>query len=67
MRNLIRRGYAHNTLDDLRGFAHKEIAARLAIAPKTVEFHKTQIMQRLGVNSVAQLIKYALDSGIVGP
>jgi DNA-binding NarL/FixJ family response regulator len=49
------------------GHTAKEVAHMLVISVKTVEFHKTQIMQRLGVNSVAQLIKYALDSGIVGP
>ena len=49
------------------GHTAKEVAHMLVISVKTVEFHKTQIMQRLGGNSVAQLIKYALDSGIVGP
>jgi len=67
MRNLIRRGYAHNTLDDLRGFAHKEIAARLAIAPKTVEFHKTRIKKRLDVSGVAGMVRYAIRTGLLEP
>ncbi len=48
------------------GNTAKEIAHVMGISVKTVEFHKTQIMQRLGVGCVAQLIKYALDSGIIG-
>jgi DNA-binding NarL/FixJ family response regulator len=47
------------------GNTAKEIAHVMGISVKTVEFHKTQIMQRLGIGSVAQLIKYALDSGII--
>jgi DNA-binding NarL/FixJ family response regulator len=48
------------------GRAAKEIAAALRISVKTVEFHKSGIMQRLGIYSTAELTRYALDHGIAG-
>jgi DNA-binding NarL/FixJ family response regulator len=46
------------------GHSAKEIAAHLAIAVKTAQFHKTSIMTRLGIHTTAELIKYAIDHGI---
>jgi DNA-binding NarL/FixJ family response regulator len=43
----------------------KEIAAVLNISPKTVEFHKSGIMEALGVRTTAELTRYALEHGIV--
>lgn len=42
------------------GHAHKEIAHRLGISPRTVEFHKNRISEKLGVRSTAELTAYAL-------
>jgi DNA-binding NarL/FixJ family response regulator len=42
----------------------REIAALLYISPKTVEFHRRQIMDKLGVSSFADLIKYAIREGL---
>ena len=47
------------------GLTAKEIADRLKISVKTVEFHKTRIMRTLRVRSVAQLTRYAVSSGLV--
>ena len=47
------------------GKAVKEIAAALAIAPKTVEFHKTAIMRVLSLHTTADLTKYAVKHGLV--
>jgi DNA-binding NarL/FixJ family response regulator len=44
----------------------KEIAAILNISRKTVAFHKSNVMQRLGIHTTAELTKYALDHGIIG-
>lgn len=44
----------------------KEIAAVLNISVKTVEFHKTSIAQSLGLRTTAEMIRYALERGIVG-
>jgi len=48
------------------GKTAKEIAATLNISTKTVEFHKTSIMDALGMRTIAQLTRYALDHKIVG-
>jgi len=45
-----------------QGLHAKEIAARLRISPRTVEVHKTRIMQKLGVRNVAELVRFALSS-----
>jgi DNA-binding NarL/FixJ family response regulator len=43
----------------------KEIAKTLGISPKTVETHKYNIMEKLGVNSVAELTKIALKKDLI--
>jgi DNA-binding NarL/FixJ family response regulator len=48
-----------------RGLSNKEIARELAISPKTVEFHRGQLMQRLGLHDVAGLTRYAVRAGLV--
>jgi RNA polymerase sigma factor (sigma-70 family) len=35
----------------------KEIAAALGISPRTVEVHKTRIMEKLGVRNIAELVR----------
>jgi DNA-binding NarL/FixJ family response regulator len=47
------------------GCTAKEIANRLNITSRTVEFHKAQIMDHLNLKTTADLIKYALTHGIV--
>lgn len=47
------------------GKSGKEIASLLAISIRTVEFHKYKLMESLGLHSVAELVRYALDQGIV--
>jgi DNA-binding NarL/FixJ family response regulator len=46
------------------GRSAKEIAKSLSISVKTAQFHKTTIMQKLGIHSTAELTKYAIDHGI---
>ena len=45
----------------------REIAARLVITTKTVEFHKTRIKKRLGVNGIAGMVRYAIRIGLLAP
>ncbi len=45
-----------------QGLHAKEIGARLKISPRTVEVHKTRIMQKLGVRNIAELVRFALSS-----
>ncbi len=47
------------------GRSGKEIAESLSISVKTAQFHRTTIMQKLGVHSTAELTKYAIDHGII--
>jgi DNA-binding NarL/FixJ family response regulator len=47
------------------GRSAKEVAAILEISPRTVEFHKYQIMQTHGVHSNAELVHFAIKHGIV--
>jgi RNA polymerase sigma factor (sigma-70 family) len=46
-----------------RGLHAKEIAAKLGISPRTVEVHKTRIMEKLEVRNVAELVRFALAAG----
>jgi DNA-binding NarL/FixJ family response regulator len=46
------------------GHSAKVIAARLGISARTVEFHKYSMMELLGVSSSADLIRFALRSGV---
>jgi DNA-binding NarL/FixJ family response regulator len=45
------------------GYTNKEISSALSITVKTVESHKTKIMQRLGITSRAGLVRFAMLQG----
>lgn len=47
------------------GNSTREIAARLTISIKTVETHRAQIMERLGVSEVASLVRFAIRTGLI--
>ncbi len=47
------------------GLTSHEIAKRLFISSKTVETHKYNLMDKLGVSSVAQLTKIAAKKGLI--
>ena len=47
------------------GRSAKEIAATLAISPRTVEFHKYQMMEAHGLHSTAELVHFAIKHRIV--
>jgi len=49
------------------GKSTKEIAFLLNLSVKTVETHRAQIMERLGIRDVAGLVRYALRTGLVPP
>jgi DNA-binding NarL/FixJ family response regulator len=48
-----------------RGLSMKEAARELGITPRTVAFHKYNIMQQLGLASNADLYQYALQHGLI--
>lgn len=47
------------------GRSVKEIAARLAVSTRTVEFHKYQGMERLNLHTSAELMHFAIKHGLV--
>jgi DNA-binding NarL/FixJ family response regulator len=47
------------------GRTTKEIAFDLGLSVKTVETHRAQVMDRLGIRDVAGLVRYAMRTGLV--
>ncbi len=50
-----------------QGKASKEIAFDLGLSPKTVDVHRARIMERLKLNDIASLTRYAVRKGLVKP
>lgn len=48
-----------------RGYSNKEIADHLVISVKTVETHKANLMEKLGLKTRPELIKFALKKGLL--
>ena len=46
------------------GYTNVEIAARLGISSRTVETHRANLMRKLGLHTLAELIRLALRRGI---
>jgi DNA-binding NarL/FixJ family response regulator len=49
------------------GYTNRQVAARLFISARTVDTHRAHIMQKLNLESRAELVLYALANGLVGP
>jgi DNA-binding NarL/FixJ family response regulator len=49
------------------GKTTKQAAKRLHISPKTVEVHRLNLMNKLDIDNVAQLTKYAIQEGLTQP
>ena len=47
------------------GHTNGEIASRLFISPRTVETHRANVMRKLGLRSQTELVRYALQRGIL--
>jgi DNA-binding NarL/FixJ family response regulator len=61
---------AHDALSDrefevmrllVQGLGPTEIGERLHLSVKTVSTHKTHILEKLGLSSTAELVRYALE------
>ena len=46
------------------GKGTKEIATHLNVSVKTIDFHKTRLMQRLNIHTTAELMRYAITQGL---
>jgi len=51
----------------ITGMLNKQIALKLDIAEKTVKIHRGRVMEKLSVNSVAELVRLAEKAGIEPP
>lgn len=47
------------------GFTNKQIAEKLFISIKTVETHRSRILQKLDVHTTADLVRYAIKTGVI--
>lgn len=47
------------------GYTNREIAASLTISVRTVEVHRFNLMRRLNVRNVAQLLRQSLQEGLL--
>jgi DNA-binding NarL/FixJ family response regulator len=47
------------------GNSTKEIAQKLIVSVKTIESHRIQLMERLGIHDIAGLVRYAIRMGII--
>ncbi|GIP24451.1 response regulator transcription factor [Paenibacillus sp. J22TS3] len=48
-----------------KGYSNKEIAEHLIISVKTVETHKSNLMEKLGLKTRPDLVKYAMKKGML--
>jgi DNA-binding CsgD family transcriptional regulator len=48
-----------------RGHTPQEIAAGLGISHRTVETHRESLMKKLGLHTVAELTRLALEQGLI--
>ena len=47
------------------GLTNKKIADKLSVSVKTVETHRTRILQKLGAHTAADLVRYAIKTGLL--
>ncbi|MBI2060919.1 MAG: response regulator transcription factor [Nitrospirae bacterium] len=48
-----------------RGLTNRQIGKKLSISTKTVETHRTHIMDKLDLHKAADLVRYAMETGLV--
>jgi FixJ family two-component response regulator len=51
----------------LAGGTNKTIARDLGISPRTVEFHRAHVMERLGAHNLPEAVRLALAAGLTPP
>lgn len=49
------------------GYTNQEIAQRLFISVRTVDTHRAHVMQKLRLDTRAELVMFALANGVIGP
>ena len=51
----------------LEGETNKRIAAALGLSVKTVETHRSNLMQKINCGNLSALVRYAVRNGIIQP
>jgi len=49
-----------------QGYTNQEVADKLVISVKTVETHRAHIMEKLNLRTRAELVRYAMQKGLLG-
>ena len=49
------------------GHTNAEVARRLSVSVRTIETHRARIQRRLGLSGRAELVRWALDNGLLDP
>ena len=47
-----------------RGLTAKEVGRALTISPRTVEIHRSRILEKIGVKTIAELVALAIEHGV---
>lgn len=50
-----------------QGYGSAEIGKKLFLSPKTVDTYRSRLMQKLGFTHRAELVRFALDTGVLRP
>jgi two-component system, LuxR family, response regulator FixJ len=45
----------------VRGLANKVMAAEMGLSKRTVELHRSRVMDKMGASSIAQLVRMFMD------
>jgi DNA-binding NarL/FixJ family response regulator len=51
----------------VQGLSNQEIAEKLLISPSTVQTHRTHILEKLGLETTIDLVRYAIRHGLIEP
>jgi two-component system, NarL family, nitrate/nitrite response regulator NarL len=69
--------YTLNPIDDIstrereilqlisEGLTNNEMAAKLFLSPKTIDTHRTNLLQKLGLKNTAALVRFAVENGLI--
>jgi DNA-binding NarL/FixJ family response regulator len=49
----------------VQGYSNKDIASHLDVSVKTVEAHRAQIMETLGLKDVPGLVRFGIRNGLI--
>jgi len=49
----------------VQGFTNQQIAEKLVVSPSTVQTHRSHILQKLGLETTVDLVRYAIRHGLI--